>query len=197
MPAVCQGYTTCNPNSILVGDIVTIDLCIENQSVRPMAGAPPYPLVAATLSSTAQIEVFLMCRESQCSTAPLSGSLAYTTFVPAAGTNSSFALGATPNCNDALACGLLSLGADVSLPASASQGTWAHRACDLCIALPPAHCRGTSLPLLTADLAASANVPCSISGERSLSRHHRDHRHSATCWHQWWIVLRPSQHGFR
>ena len=117
VPTICRGFTPCNPNNIGLGDSVTIDLCIENASEMPLAGDPPYPLVAAALDASSKIEVFLMCRESECSTSALSG-LAYQSFVPQTGVESSFALGATASCHESSACGLLTLSADVPLPAS-------------------------------------------------------------------------------
>ena len=62
-----------------------------------------------------------MCRESQCTSSQLTGSLTYNSFVPAVGVSASFALGATTSCTDPLACGLLTLGNDVALPAAATS----------------------------------------------------------------------------
>ena len=80
LPTLCRGFTPCNPNFIVMGDSVTIDLCVENAAERPTAGDPPYPLVTAAIDAAAQIEVWLMCRETECSSGQLTGSLTVTAF---------------------------------------------------------------------------------------------------------------------
>ena len=118
LPAICPGFAACNPNFIQLGDTVTIELCVENRSEQPTQDMPPFPRVSATLMAGSHIEVFLMCRESECSTPQLSNTLTVESFAPANGINSSFALGTTTNCRDGAACGLLSLASDVALPPS-------------------------------------------------------------------------------
>ena len=118
LPNVCPGYTTCNPNGIRLGDTVQIDICVENASEEPGPYLPPFPMREAALDATSQIEVHLMCRESQCSTAQLTGILTFVSFAPYAGVAASFAMGATSSCTEPTACGTLSLGSDVPLPAT-------------------------------------------------------------------------------
>ena len=129
-PTICPGYTPCNPNAIQLGDDVTIQLCMENGSEMPSAAMPPYPRVMAALAATAQVEIFLMCAESVCSSPQLSDplSLTYESFTPAPNVSSAFTLGPTTNCLDPLACGLLTLSSDVMLPAGGTVclGTLTH-----------------------------------------------------------------------
>ena len=118
MPGVCPGFTPCNPNAIILGDNVTIDLCIENESVEPTQELPPYPPVVAALSADSTIHVFLMCAESLC-TSPMLQGITYNSFTPAANVSSSFTLGASFSSTCHLApeaCGVLTLANDVVLP---------------------------------------------------------------------------------
>jgi hypothetical protein len=84
-PDVCPGFTPCNPNSIDMGNAVTVEVCVENTSEQPTAGMGANPRVNAALVASASIEVFLMCRSSTCSMGQfnVSQSFAFQSFTPA------------------------------------------------------------------------------------------------------------------
>ena len=77
IPTICPGFRPCNPNGIVLGDNVTIDLCVENESIEPGAGLPPYPRVAAEIQAYSSVEVMMMCRDSSCILPQLSDTLTH------------------------------------------------------------------------------------------------------------------------
>lgn len=110
-PTICPQSTPCDPERIKVNDEVTIDICLQSSSENPMV-----------LSSSATIQVYLACQQSDCAAAYSKYVLHMRNFVPARGISASFLQGASRShrhrCIDELSCGLLTLaGADVPLPA--------------------------------------------------------------------------------
>ena len=115
LPSVCPGYSPCNPNSIRVGDEVTIEVCIENNSeMFSKEDAYSTTAVDAVLPAGSEIEVWLSCTSSRC-TQQFDGVLSYSLFTPHEDVDASFLLGATRNCPDPSSCGSITLGTELKL----------------------------------------------------------------------------------
>lgn len=84
-PAVCPGFTPCNPNQVVVGDSVSVRICIDNNSEQPTFGSGVGDQVTAELRASTNMEVFLGCKESRCNSDPHPGILQYVGFTPTAG----------------------------------------------------------------------------------------------------------------
>ena len=128
IPTICPGFRPCNPNGIVLGDNVTIDLCVENESIEPGAGLPPYPRVAAEIQAYSSVEVMMMCRDSSCILPQLSDTLTYHFFTAAPGVNATYTPGNStfgilggPKCQVPDMCGTIKMWDALALPAGGQR----------------------------------------------------------------------------
>ena len=81
LPTMCPGYSMCDPNAIHVGDDVTVQICIDNNSERFERGSTSSRKVKAMLPTNTGIEVFVACTSSRCD-AQFEGVLEFSHFTP-------------------------------------------------------------------------------------------------------------------
>ncbi|KAL1515937.1 hypothetical protein AB1Y20_002551 [Prymnesium parvum] len=126
-PDVCRGGLVCNALGIQIGQLVTIDVCIENQSYETILVNDELVdvRVDGRVLAGAQLELFFSCADSSCSGQLYSGVLRienYTALNDAGRrVNTTFSRGLTPNCRDPLSCGLITFNSSLNLPGSAGR----------------------------------------------------------------------------
>ena len=181
---------TCNPNDIVPGDEVPIQICVQNEADIPPGQATPEspsfedyvslnraPAEAILVAGT-NIEVFLAATTSYGDKSH-PGVLEYEGFDPVPGTSAIFEMGAGDRCSDSTACGIMTLTSPLTLPSEDGikkcLGTIRTRAVGVPEILPPGQTGMSSfLPLIPSNhLLRTIYVGAVTRGTSMLITDHR------------------------